>query len=194
MSYSSSAQQLKIAAFGDSLMAGYELESDEGFVPQLEAHLQSQGFDVTILDQAVSGNTTADGLLRVNQVIAQEPDGVILALGANDMLRFIPPPVVKENLIKIITQLQENNIPILLCGLQSQLNWGPQYKKAFDEIYPNLAKEFNIPLYPFFLDGVALDPKLNIEDGLHPNPAGIAVIVKNISPKVNSFITEITAN
>ena len=182
------AVPFKLAAFGDSLMAGYNLESGEGFVPQLQAKLGEMGLEVEVLDLAISGNTTSDGLNRVSQIVAARPNGVLLALGANDSLRFIDPAVMERNLERIIEILAADQIPLLLVGMQSSLNWGPVYKRRYDRVFADLAVRHELELYPFLLEGVALDPALNLPDGLHPNPAGVAKIVEQMAPLVARFI------
>lgn len=182
------AMPFRLAAFGDSLMAGYNLQQGEGFVPQLQAKLAELGLEVEVLDLAISGNTTADGLNRVSEIVAAEPNGVLLALGANDSLRFIDPAEMRRNLERIITALSSDRIPLLLVGMQSSLNWGPQYKQRYDQVFPELAAQYQLALYPFLLEGVALDPDLNLPDGLHPNPAGVARIVEQMAPVVAEFI------
>lgn len=183
-----SLAEYRLAIVGDSLMAGYGLEADEGFIPQLDQALTKQGLDVSLLNMAVSGNTVADGLSRIDYIVESKPDGVILCLGANDMLRAIDPQITEQNLITILTKLQRANVDVLIAGMRASLNWGPVYKNKFDAIYPKLAKEYSLMLYPFFLEDVARVASLNLADGLHPNPAGIARIVKNILPQTIEFI------
>ena len=164
------------------------VQQGEGFVPQLQAKLAELGLEVEVLDLAISGNTTADGLNRVSEIVAAEPNGVLLALGANDSLRFIDPAEMRRNLERIITALSSDRIPLLLVGMQSSLNWGPRYKQRYDQVFPELAAQYQLALYPFLLEGVALDPDLNLPDGLHPNPAGVARIVEQMAPVVAEFI------
>lgn len=183
--------ELTVAAFGDSLMDAYGLDRREGFVQRLEERLAARGLAVAVADEAVSGDTTADGLTRAAQVAARRPDAVILALGANDMLRFVQPAVTERNLAAIIELFQDAGIPVFLVGMQATLNYGPAYKKRFDALYPSLADRYGLPMYPFLLDGVALNAALNLADGIHPNPAGIDVIVDRFSPSFISFLEDL---
>jgi len=178
----------RILAFGDSLTAGFGLAPDQAFPERLAARLKADGYDVTVANGGVSGDTTADGVARLDWAMADHPEIVLLELGANDMLRGIDPGVTEKNLTAILTQLRAAPAKVLLIGMKAPVNWGPDYEHAFDAIYPGLAKRFDVPLYPFFLDGVALDPKLNQGDGLHPNAAGVDIIVDRIVPAVERLI------
>jgi acyl-CoA thioesterase I len=178
----------EILAFGDSLTAGFGLPPDQAFPERLEARLRKAGIAVRIVNAGVSGDTTADGLTRIDWALADKPRYVILALGANDALRGIPPATVKANLDKIITRIQATGAKLLLLGMLAPPNWGPEYKAAFDRIYPDLARAHDIPLYPFFLEGVAMNPALNQPDGLHPNARGVAVLVERIAPLVARLV------
>lgn len=178
------AKTPEILAFGDSLTAGYGLPASEAFPAQLEAQLKKEGVDVKIVNAGVSGDTTTDGLARLDWALADKPDIVILALGANDALRGIDPGVVRANLDKMIDKVTASGAKILLLGMLAPTNWGARYEHDFDRIYPELAKAHGVPLYPFFLDGVAMDPKLNQPDGMHPNKRGVAVMVDRIAPLV----------
>jgi acyl-CoA thioesterase-1 len=180
------AQQL-VLALGDSLTAGYQLKPGQGFVPQLEAALRKQGRDVRVHNAGVSGDTTQQGRARLPWVLSglkQKPDLAIVALGANDMLRGQPPAQAKANLDAILTDLGKRGIPVLLAGMLAAPNLGPAYAKEFNAIFPALAKKHNVPLYPFFTQGVTAQPQLLLADQMHPNPAGVAVMVKNILPSV----------
>lgn len=171
----------KIALYGDSLMAGYGLEKKFHLSTILEKNLKRKGFDVNIINASVSGDTTSGGLNRLNWLLENNNiDIVVLCLGANDMLRGIKPSVIKKNLNNIIEILQDKNINILLVGMLAQETLGKEYKSKFDMIYPELAKKFKISFLPFLLDGVALDPKLNLDDGKHPNSKGVNLISKNL--------------
>ena len=162
-------------------MAGYGLEKKFHLSTILEKNLKRKGFDVNIINASVSGDTTSGGLNRLNWLLENNNiDIVVLCLGANDMLRGIKPSAIKQNLNKIIEILQDKNINILLAGMLAQETLGKEYKSQFDMIYPELAKKFKISFVPFLLDGVALDPKLNLNDGKHPNSKGINLISKNI--------------
>lgn len=178
----------RLAAFGDSLMDGYGLPNGGGFIPRMQEELAGMGLAVEVTDHAVSGDTTSDGLLRVSQVIASAPDGVLLALGSNDALRAINPAATRENLDDMLSEFGRAGVPVMLVGAQAPLNWGPQYKNSFDRIFTDLAERHGVDLYPFILDGVALVPSLNQDDGLHPNSEGIGVMVGLMAPSVASFV------
>jgi acyl-CoA thioesterase I len=170
--------------FGDSLTAGFGLPPEAAFPARLEARLRQEGVAVRIINAGVSGDTTTDGLARLDWALADKPDFVILALGANDALRGIDPGIVRANLDKMIDRITAAGARILLLGMLAPPNWGPEYKQAFDAIYPELARVHHLPLYPFFLQGVAMQPELNQPDGLHPNRRGVAVLVDRIAPLV----------
>lgn len=176
-----------IVALGDSLTAGYQLKPGESFPAQLEAALRKQGRAVRVHNAGVSGDTTAQGKARLPWVLSslkQKPDLVIVALGANDMLRGQPPAQARANLDAILADLDKRGIPVLLAGMLAAPNMGPAYAKDFNAIYPALAKKHGVPLYPFFTQGVTANPKLLLADGMHPNPAGVGLMVKNILPSV----------
>ena len=179
----------KIALFGDSLMSGYGLEKKFHLSTVLEKDLKEKGFDVDVINASVSGDTTSGGLNRLKWLLEKKNiDIVILCLGANDMLRGIKPSLIKQNLNKIVEILQERKITILLAGMLSQEALGTEYKSKFDRIYPELAKKFKISFLPFLLDGVALNPELNLNDGKHPNQKGIKIISKNLENKLTDLI------
>jgi acyl-CoA thioesterase I len=182
------AAPIKILALGDSLTAGYGLAEADGFCAQLEKALHSAGHDVQVINGGVSGDTTADGLARLDWTLAGNPDVVIVELGANDALRGLDPAQAKANLDMILSQLQKQGRVVLLAGMKAPRNLGADYDRAFDGLYPDLAARHHVALYPFFLDGVAADPALNQADGIHPNPAGVAVIVKRILPAVEKAL------
>ncbi len=184
------AAQKRIVALGDSLTAGYGLGRGEDFAAKLQEALTADGIDVKIDNAGVSGDTSAGGLARLDWATAGEPkpDLVLVALGANDMLRGLDPALTKDNLSKIITGLKDRDIDVLLVGMRSPANMGPLFRGKFDRIYKELAKEHGVPLYPFFLEGVALNAALNLEDGIHPNQDGIALMVKNILPAVKKAL------
>ncbi|MAM34624.1 MAG: arylesterase [Micavibrio sp.] len=176
-----------ILAYGDSLMAGYNLQKGEDFASQLEDALISDGHDVIVKNASISGDTTASGLSRLEWALesGEEPDLVILGLGANDMLRALPPASAKENLREIIEHFKSEDIAVLLAGMKAAPNLGESYRTEFDAIYPELADTYdNVTLYPFFLEDVATVKELNLEDGIHPNLEGINIIVENIKPYV----------
>jgi acyl-CoA thioesterase I len=182
------AKPPEVLAFGDSLTAGLGLPAGEAFPARLQARLKEQGLDVAVVNAGVSGDTTTDGLARLDWALADKPQFVILALGANDALRGIDPKIVRANLDTMIAKVQASGAKLLLLGMLAPANWGADYEQAFDRIYPELAKAHDVPLYPFFLDGVAMDPALNQPDGLHPNERGVAVLVDRIAPLVARLV------
>jgi acyl-CoA thioesterase I len=182
---------ISIVAFGDSLTAGYGVKTSESFPAQLQMALQAKGHKVTITNAGVSGDTTSGGLERLDWALDPKPDAVILELGANDALRGVDPKVPRENLDKMLADLKAKGIPVLLTGMKAPNNWGDDYTKKFDAIFPDLASKYGVPLYPFFLEGVALDPSLTQPDGLHPTGKGVAEIVKRILPDVEALITRV---
>jgi acyl-CoA thioesterase-1 len=181
------AQPVKILAMGTSLTQGYGLPPGTEFTVQLQAALKRDGIDAVVTNAGVSGDTSAGGLARLDWSLADHPDAVILELGSNDMLRGTPPSETDKNLRAILDRLRSAHIKVLLTGMHAQRNLGADYVKEFDAIYPRLAKDYNVVFYPFILDGVALNPKLNQADGMHPNPAGVKVIVARILPFVKKL-------
>ncbi|WP_380879108.1 arylesterase [Sphingomonas sp. DBB INV C78] len=176
-----------VVAFGDSLMAGYQLKPSEGFAPKLEAALRKSGVPARVHNAGVSGDTTAQGKARLGWVLnalKAKPDLVIVELGANDMLRGLPNAQTRTNLDAILTELKRRKIPILLAGMQASPNMGAAYTREFNAIYPALARKHAVPLYPFFLAGVATNRALLLKDGMHPNARGVDVIVRGILPQV----------
>jgi len=182
---------ITIVALGDSLTAGYGVKPDDAFPVQLQMALRAKGRKVTILNAGVSGDTTAGGLERLEWSLDPSADGVILELGANDALRGVDPKVPRDNLDKILAGIKSKGLDVLLAGMKAPANWGPEYAKSFDAIYPDLAKKYDVALYPFFLDGVALDNAYVQADGLHPTAAGVAEIVKRMMPSVEAFVDRI---
>lgn len=177
-----------ILAFGDSLTAGYGVGPADSFPTRLEAALKSRGRDVRVINAGVSGDTSAGGLARLDWSLADKPDLVVLELGSNDMLRGIDPASTETNLDAILRKLADAKVKVLLCGMYAARNLGPDYVARFDAIYPRLAQKYGVTLYPFFLDGVALNASLNQGDGMHPNPAGVNVIVDRIAPVVEKLL------
>lgn len=175
-------------AYGDSLTAGYGLSQNEAFPARLEEKLKARGHDVKVINAGVSGETSAGALTRLEWTLQQNPDYVILASGANDMLRGIDPAVTYGNLSKILRHLKERNIPVLLAGMKALPNYGAQYGKAYDIMYEELAKNHAAVFYPFFLKGVALQPRLNQPDGAHPNAAGADLMADNILPYAEKLL------
>ncbi len=182
------APPIKIVALGDSLTAGLGLPASEGFVPSLQTALRAKGINVQIENAGVSGDTTSGGLARLDWSVPPGTDAVILELGANDMLRGIEPQVTRDALEAILRRLADRRIAVLLCGMRAAPNLGPAYAQSFEHIYPELAAKYGALFYPFFLDGVAADLSLLQRDGLHPNAAGVGVIVARILPKVEELI------
>ena len=185
-----------IVAYGDSLMAGYQLGPNEGFAPQLEAALRKQGRPVTVRSAAVSGDTSAAGRARLNWVLAglkAKPDLVILELGANDMLRGQPPAVLRANLDAMLAELARQGVPVILAGMQASPNLGAKYVGEFNRVYPELAKRHGVAFYPFFMNGVVGTPGLQLADGMHPTPRGVAVIVRGILPVVRTALDRLPA-
>ena len=182
---------IKIVAFGDSLTAGYRLAPEQAFPVRLEAKLKARGHDVAVANAGVSGDTTAGGRVRIDWAVPDGTDAVILELGANDALRGLPADQARANLDAMITQLKAKGTEILLVGMRAPRNYGPEYTEAFDRIFPELAAKHGLLLYPFFLDGIALDTKLNLDDGIHPNARGVDVIVDGILPRTEELIARV---
>jgi acyl-CoA thioesterase-1 len=179
---------LAIVALGDSLTAGYGLANQEAFPARLQQALAAKGIAVTVSNAGVSGDTMSGGLARLDWSVPPDTDAVFLELGANDALRGLDPAVTRRALDAILAALARRNIPVLLCGMLAPRNMGADYARAFDPMYSELAKTYGALLYPFFLDGVATDAKLNQRDGLHPTAAGVDFIVAKILPKVEELI------
>jgi acyl-CoA thioesterase-1 len=179
---------LKIVAFGDSLTAGLGLPAGAAFPARLEAALKAKGHAVAIVNAGVSGDTASGGLGRLDWSVPDDTDAVILELGANDALRGVDPKITKAALDAILGKLDARHVPVLLAGMAAPRNMGADYARAFDAIYPTLASTHRVVFYPFFLEGVATDPKLNQGDGLHPTAAGVDVIVARILPSVEALI------
>ncbi len=184
------APPIKILAMGTSLTQGYGLPPGTEFTVQLQAALKKAGIDAVVTNAGVSGDTSAGGLSRLDWSLADSPDVVILELGSNDMLRGIAPSETEKNLRAILARLKAAHVKVLLTGMHAQRNLGADYVNAFDAIYPRLARESNVLFYPFILDGVALNPKLNQADGMHPNPAGVKIIVARILPFVKKLVSK----
>lgn len=178
------AAPLRLMAYGDSLTHGYGLPAGETFPEQLEVALRAAGLDVTVINAGNSGETTAGGRSRLDWALADAPDAVILELGANDGLRGLDPQATYDNLDAMLTRLAEEKLPVLLAGMLAPPNLGREYGEAFNAVYPRLAEKHGVALYPFFLDGVAMEKDLNQADGIHPNAAGVAEIVRRIKPHV----------
>jgi acyl-CoA thioesterase I len=188
--HAAAAPPVKILAFGTSLTQGYGLPPGTEFTTVLERRLKSAGIDASIINAGVSGDTSSDGLSRLDWSLADHADAVILELGSNDALRGIDPSLTEKNLSTILAKLKAAHLPVLLVGMKAPRNLGPEYAQAFDPIYPRLAAQYGALFYPFMLDGVALNPKLNQADGIHPNPDGVKIIVTRMLPYVLNLIRE----
>ena len=182
---------LKIVAFGNSLTAGYGLPAQEAFPARLERALKAKGHNVEIENAGVSGDTASGGLSRLEWSIADGTDAVIVELGANDMLRGVQPKVTLQALDDILAKLKARNIPVLLSGMRAAPNMGAEFVREYEAIFPALAQKYDVVFYPFFLDGVAADPRLALRDGVHPNGAGVQIIVDGILPKVEELIARV---
>jgi len=189
----SAAGPIRLVGLGDSLMAGYQLPPGDDFASMLEAALRKKGHDVSVANAGVSGDTTSDGLARLDWSVPEGTDGVILELGANDALRGIDPGTTEANLDAIIARLKARGIAVLLCGMLAPPNMGADYQQAFDAIYPRLSQKYGVLFYPFFLDGVATKSRLLLADGMHPNVQGVAAIVAGFLPSAEALIRKATA-
>jgi len=187
------SEPIQLVGFGDSLMAGYQLAPSESYTAQLEAALKAKGHDVAVTNAGVSGDTTSGGLSRIDWSVPDGTDGVILELGANDALRGISPEQSEKNLDAILARLKERNIPVFLVGILAPPNMGGDYGERFNPIYKRLADKYEIPLYPFFLDGVTTVEGMQLDDGMHPNAKGVSVMVEKTIQPVESFLGEIKA-
>lgn len=188
MSKLAAADTFRIVGFGDSLMAGYLLNAGEGFPERLERALRERGYDISVANAGVSGDTTSGGLSRLDWSIPDDTDLVILELGANDMLRGITPEVTEQNLEKMILRLKERGIGILLVGMYAAPNLGEDFIVRFNAIYPRLAERHGLPLVPFFLEGVAANADLLLADGMHPNASGVDRMVENVLPVLEPLV------
>jgi acyl-CoA thioesterase-1 len=185
------AEPITILALGDSLTAGFGLAPGEGFPAQLEAALIARGHDVAVIDAGVSGDTSSGGLARLDWALDPATDAVIVELGANDALRGIDPSITRTSLDGIMANLAERGLPTLLAGMIAPPNMGQAYGDAFNPIYAELAEAYDAVYYPFFLDGVAAQPQLNLPDGIHPTAEGIGLIVERIMPYVEDLISRV---
>ena len=182
---------LTIAAVGDSLTAGFGVEENESYPALLEKRLKSEGYDVRVINAGMSGETSSGTLARIDWLLTLKPDVVILETGANDGLRGIDPGLVRGNLETMLEMLQEKGIVVVFTGMRMVWNLGPGYTSGFNQVYPEIATDKKLIFMPFFLEGVAANPALNIEDGIHPNPQGYAVIVDNLLPFVKQALAEV---
>jgi acyl-CoA thioesterase I len=183
---------IRLVALGDSLSAGYNLPQEAAFPVALERALKAKGYRVEVANAGVSGDTSSGGLDRLDWSVPDGTDGVILELGANDMLRGLDPAGTRKNIEAIVERLTRRDIPVMLAGMYASRNLGPEYVQKFDGIYPDIAKKHDLVLYPFFLDGVAGDRSLNLPDGMHPTAKGVEIIVERILPSVESFLARLS--
>jgi acyl-CoA thioesterase-1 len=191
-SENSANQPIRILAFGDSLTAGYGLDDPSAAFPaRLEARLKEKGYQVEILQAGVSGDTTTGGRSRLEWSLADEPDAVIVALGGNDALRAVSPSVTADNMEFIVNRIQEEGLPVLIAGMLAPPNLGRDYGDRFNSIFPMVAEKTGALIYPFFLEGVAAEPDLNQDDGIHPNIEGVEIIVAGILPMVEKLISQV---
>lgn len=184
---------IRIAVLGDSLTAGYGLAADQSFPAQLETALQKDGCRVEVQNAGISGDTTAGGLARLGWLIEGDPDLVIVALGGNDALRGLDPKLTHANLETILTRLENAGIQPLLAGMRAPRNLGREYYTKFDRLYPELAERHKIPFYPFFLAGVVGREDVNLGDGIHPNAAGVTLMVRQMLPMVKNSLKQLKA-
>ena len=185
------ARTIRLVVLGDSLTAGLGLPPGKAFPDRLQAALCARGLDVDVLNAGVSGDTAADGLGRYDWAVPANADALIVELGANDMLRGLEPEATKKALSAILDKAHAARLPTLIAGMRAAPNLGAEYDRAFDAIYPALAKGHDVALYPFFLDGVAGDPKLNQADGMHPTAEGVDAIVERIAPSVERILKQV---
>ena len=186
------SKSIRLVALGDSLSAGYNLPQEAAFPVALERALKAKGYKVEVANAGVSGDTSSGGLDRLDWSVPDGTDGVILELGANDMLRGLDPAGTRRNIEAIVERLKSRNIPVMLAGMYASRNLGPDYVQKFDGLYPDIAKKHDLVLYPFFLDGVAGERSLNLPDGLHPTAKGVEIIVERILPSVESFLARLS--
>ena len=186
------AASIKILALGTSLTQGYGVPPGLDFTAVLEARLKASGIDARLVNAGVSGDTSAGGLARLDWSLADHPDAAIVELGSNDALRGQSPTQTESNIAAVLARLKAAHVPVLLTGMKAPRNLGPEYAAEFDPIYPRLAAKFGVLFYPFILDGVALDPKLNQADGIHPNPAGVKVIVGRMLPALKAWLAQLS--
>jgi acyl-CoA thioesterase I len=186
------AKPIKMVVLGDSLSAGLGLPASAAFPARLQNALKSKGIEVDMINAGVSGDTTSGGRDRLDWSVPEGTEAVILELGANDALRGVDPKVTRSALTEILTRLKARGVAVLLCGMYAPPNYGSDYAARFNAIYPDLAKSFEVPLYPFFLEGVATEAKLNQADGMHPTAEGVDMVVRNILPTVQAFLGAIS--
>jgi acyl-CoA thioesterase-1 len=191
------AEQVTVAALGDSLTQGFGLPPEEGFVPQLEGWLRGEGADVSVVNAGVSGDTTAGGLSRIAWTLTDDVNALIVTLGGNDLLRAIPPEASRANLDAILETALARGVSVLLVGMEAPGNYGPDYKQAFDSMYPELATKHDVPLFPTFFDGLRTEGEQLDQvaeffqaDGIHPNAEGVKRIVAAMGPAVLQLVED----
>jgi acyl-CoA thioesterase-1 len=189
--WAESTKPFKLVVLGDSLSAGLGLPAQDAFPAKLQKALQAKGIAVDMTNAGVSGDTSSGGRDRLDWSVPEGTEGVILELGANDAMRGIDPDLTRAALTDIVQRLKARKIAVMLCGMLAPPNFGADYGARFNSIYPDLAKQFDVPLYPFFLDGVAADAKLNQADGIHPTAEGVDIVVNNMLPTVEAFLRTI---
>jgi acyl-CoA thioesterase-1 len=183
------ADTKRLMIFGDSLVAGYGLPVEDGFTGQLQTRLEDEAMAIEVINAGVSGDTSAGGLARLDWSLVEKPDYILIVLGGNDLLRGINPADTRQNLDQILGRLQMLGVQTFLAGMLAPVNLGPEYGAEFNPIYPELAKKYHTGFYPFFLKDVALVPKLNQRDGLHPNAEGVAKIIDEMMPILRPFLS-----
>lgn len=189
--WADATKPIKLVVLGDSLSAGLGLPAQDAFPAKLQKALQDKGIAVDMTNAGVSGDTSSGGRDRLDWSVPEGTEGVILELGANDAMRGIDPDLTRAALTDIVRRLKARKIAVMLCGMLAPPNFGADYGARFNSIYPDLAKQFDVPLYPFFLEGVAADAKLNQADGIHPTAAGVDIIVNDMLPTVEAFLRTI---
>jgi acyl-CoA thioesterase I len=183
---------IRLVALGDSLTAGYGLPESAAFPTVLERALKAKGYNVEIANAGVSGDTASAALDRLDWSVPDGTDGVIVELGANDMLRGLDPAIPRQTIESIVERLKSRDIPVMLTGMYASRNLGADYVKKFDSLYPDIANRHGLVLYPFFLDGIVGDQSLNLADGLHPTAKGVEIIVRRILPTVETFLASLS--
>lgn len=179
-----------IVALGDSLTAGYQLSYEESYPAQLQAELDRLGYRYRVVNAGISGDTTTGALGRLDSVLRHRPDIVIVALGGNDGLRGQSVDQMKANLEAMITRLQREGVTVVLAGMLMPPNLGPEYTKQFEQVYPELAAAYSLPLIPFLLDGVAARRELNLPDGIHPNKEGYTIVMQRVLQSLQPLLTK----
>ncbi|MDH6262813.1 acyl-CoA thioesterase-1 [Bradyrhizobium sp. BR13661] len=189
--WAQATKPIKLVVLGDSLSAGLGLPAQDAFPAKLQKALQTKGIEADMINAGVSGDTSSGGRDRLDWSVSDGTEGVIIELGANDAMRGIDPDLTRAALTDIVQRLKARKIAVMLCGMLAPPNFGADYGARFNSIYPDLAKQFDVPLYPFFLDGVAADARLNQADGIHPTAEGVDIVVGRMLPTVEAFVRTI---